>query len=170
LPYLIFRKWIILAQILHAVRKQHKFKKKKKFWEHSCIQIHLPSWSNDQCQQQIYVLQPGSQIWYWFIKNISLTVAAQKWILASITFLDLWKWPLKDRTEICNSKMGHPRCVYINNRCGYQSITQQYLKRCLIKDEVNYMFQPNVATIGFTSESSGSQADICHVTLGKVSV
>jgi len=33
------------------------------------------------------------------------------------------------------SKMSHPRCVYINNRCGYQSITQQYLKRCLIKDE-----------------------------------
>ena len=29
LPYLIFRKWIILAQILHAVRKQDKFKKKK---------------------------------------------------------------------------------------------------------------------------------------------
>ena len=26
-----------------------------------------------------------------------------------------------------NSKMSHPRCVYINNRCGYQSITQQYL-------------------------------------------
>ena len=28
-----------------------------------------------------------------------------------------------------NSKISHPRCVYINNRCGYQSITQQYLKK-----------------------------------------
>jgi len=25
-------------------------------------------------------------------------------------------------------KMSHPHCVYINNRCEYQSITQQYLK------------------------------------------
>jgi len=52
-----------------------------------------------------------------------------------------------------NSKMSHPRCVYINNRCGCQSITQQYLKRCLIKDEVNYTFRPNVAIIRFSSES-----------------
>ena len=52
-----------------------------------------------------------------------------------------------------NSKMSHPRCVYINNRCGCQSITQQYLKRCLIKDEINYMFRPNVAIIRFSSES-----------------
>jgi len=51
------------------------------------------------------------------------------------------------------SKMSHPRCVYINNRCRYQWITQQYLKRCLIKDEVNYMFRPNVAIIRFSSES-----------------
>ena len=43
--------------------------------------------------------------------------------------------------------------MYINNRCGYQSITQQYLKRCLIKDEVNYIFRPNVAIIRFSSES-----------------
>jgi len=42
--------------------------------------------------------------------------------------------------------------MYINNRCGYQSITQQYLIRCLIKDEVNYMFRPNVAIIRFSSE------------------
>ena len=53
-----------------------------------------------------------------------------------------------------NSKMSHPCCVCINNRCGYQSITQQYLKRCLIKDEVNYMFRPNVAITRFTSEST----------------
>jgi len=32
-----------------------------------------------------------------------------------------------------NSKMSHPRCVYINNRCGYQSITQQYLKKMFNK-------------------------------------
>ena len=31
------------------------------------------------------------------------------------------------------SKMSHPRCVYINNRCGYQSITQQYLKKMFNK-------------------------------------
>ena len=49
--------------------------------------------------------------------------------------------------------MSHSRCVYINNRCGYQSITQQYLKRYLIKGKVNYMFRPNVAIIRFSSES-----------------
>jgi len=32
-----------------------------------------------------------------------------------------------------NSKMSHPRCVYMNNRCGYQSITQQYLKKMFNK-------------------------------------
>jgi len=37
-------------------------------------------------------------------------------------------------------------------KCRYQSITQQYLKRCLIKDDSNYMFRPNVA-IMFSSES-----------------
>jgi len=35
----------------------------------------------------------------------------------------------------------------INNMWRYQSITQQYLKRCLIKDEINYMFRPNVAIL-----------------------
>jgi len=40
-----------------------------------------------------------------------------------------------------------------SNRCRYQSITQQYLKRCLIKDDSNYMFRPNVAIIRFLSES-----------------
>ena len=50
--------------------------------------------------------------------------------------------------------MNHPRCVYINNMCGYQSLTQQYLKKiCLIKDEVNYMFRPNVVIIRFSSDS-----------------
>ena len=40
------------------------------------------------------------------------------------------------------------------NRCGYQSITQQYLKKiCLIQDDSNYMFRPNVAIIRFSSES-----------------
>ena len=41
------------------------------------------------------------------------------------------------------------------NRCRYQSITQQYLKRCLIKDASNYkyMFQPIAAIIRFSSES-----------------
>ena len=52
-----------------------------------------------------------------------------------------------------NSEMSHPRCVYINNRCGYQSITQQYLKSCLIKAGSNYMFRPIVAIIRFSSES-----------------
>jgi len=40
-----------------------------------------------------------------------------------------------------------------NSRCRYQSITQQYLKRCLIKDDSNYMFQSIAAIIGFSSES-----------------
>ena len=39
------------------------------------------------------------------------------------------------------------------NRCRYQSITQQYLKRCLIKNDSNYMFRPIAAVIRFTSES-----------------
>ena len=51
------------------------------------------------------------------------------------------------------SKMSHPRSVYINNRCGYQTITQQYLKRCLIKDDSNYIFWPNVTIIRFSFES-----------------
>jgi len=42
----------------------------------------------------------------------------------------------------------------INNRCRYQSITQQYLKWCLIKDDSNYMFRPNVAIIIFSSQST----------------
>jgi len=59
-----------------------------------------------------------------------------------------------DKTnELHYSKMSHPRCAYINNRCGYQSITQQYLKRCLIKDDSNYMFRPIAAIIRFSTES-----------------
>ena len=44
---------------------------------------------------------------------------------------------------------------HLNNRCRYQSITQQYLKRCLIKDANNYiyMFRPIAAIISFSSES-----------------
>jgi len=52
-----------------------------------------------------------------------------------------------------DSKMSRPRCAYINNRCRYQSITQQYLKRCLIKDDNNYMFRPIAAIIRFLSKS-----------------
>jgi len=55
------------------------------------------------------------------------------WRTAISTSLLLWNW--------------------LNNRCVYQSITPRYLKRCLIKDELNYMFRPNVAIIRFTSES-----------------
>ena len=54
--------------------------------------------------------------------------------------------------EKWSSKMSHPRCVYINNRCRYQSLTQQYLKRCLIKDDYNYMFRPIADIIRFSSE------------------
>jgi len=56
-------------------------------------------------------------------------------------------------TAIYNSEMSHPSCVHINNRCRYQSITQQYLKKCLIKDDNNYMFRPIPAIIRFSSES-----------------
>ena len=52
-----------------------------------------------------------------------------------------------------NSKMRHPRCVYLNNRCRYQPVTQQCLKRCLIKDDGNYMFRTIAAIIRFPSES-----------------
>ena len=40
----------------------------------------------------------------------------------------------------------------LKNKCGYQSITQQYLKICLIKDD-NYMFRPVAAINRFSSES-----------------
>ena len=43
--------------------------------------------------------------------------------------------------------------MYINNSCRYQSITQQYLKICLIKDDSNYMFRPVAGIITFSSES-----------------
>ena len=56
--------------------------------------------------------------------------------------------------------MSHPRCVYINNRCRYQSITQQRLKRCLIKDNNNYMFRPTAVIIRFSSESITNITDI----------
>ena len=37
-----------------------------------------------------------------------------------------------------NSKMSHPSCVYINNRCRYQSITQQYF--CVIDWYLHLLF------------------------------
>ena len=43
--------------------------------------------------------------------------------------------------------------IGVNSRCRYQSITQQYLKSCLIKDDSNYMFQPIAAIVRFSSES-----------------
>ena len=52
-----------------------------------------------------------------------------------------------------NSKMSHPRYVYINSRCSYQSITQQYQKSCLIKDDSNYVFRPIAAIITYSSVS-----------------
>jgi len=57
--------------------------------------------------------------------------------------------------SIKDSKMSHPRCVYINNRCRCQSVTHQYLKRCLIKNTNNYMymFRPITAIIRFSFES-----------------
>jgi hypothetical protein len=42
-------------------------------------------------------------------------------------------------------------CAYSRSRC--QSVTQQCLNRCLIKDDNNYMFRPIAAIIRFSSES-----------------
>jgi len=47
----------------------------------------------------------------------------------------------------------HYQNSYVDSRCRYQSITQQYLKRCLIKDDSKYMFRPIAAIIRFSSES-----------------
>ena len=49
----------------------------------------------------------------------------------------------------------HATFNFFLNKCKYQSITQQYLKRCLIKDANNhmYIFRPIAATIRFSSES-----------------
>ena len=38
------------------------------------------------------------------------------------------------------------------HRCRYQSITQQYLKICVINDDSNYMFRPVAAIIRVSSE------------------
>jgi len=65
------------------------------------------------------------------------------------TILHTTKRRKDTRAYIRNSKMSHPRCVCINNRCMYQSITQQYLKICLIQDDINYTFRPVAAIIGF---------------------
>jgi len=43
--------------------------------------------------------------------------------------------------------------MMMNNRCGYQSITHKFLKRCLIKDDSYYMFRHIPAIIRFSSES-----------------
>ena len=43
--------------------------------------------------------------------------------------------------------------MLFDNRCRSQSITEQYLKRCLIKEDNNYMFRPIAAIIRFSSES-----------------
>jgi len=43
--------------------------------------------------------------------------------------------------------------VCINSRCRYQSITQRYLKRYLIKDASHYMFRPIAGIIRFSSGS-----------------
>jgi hypothetical protein len=65
------------------------------------------------------------------------------------TNINAWHIPI----AVYNSTMSHPSCVYINNRRRYQSITQHYLKRCLIKDDNNYMFRPIAVIIRFSSES-----------------
>ena len=58
-------------------------------------------------------------------KNCRLLTA-----LDYVDFMRRKRWRVYQyRTLLKNSKMSHPRCVYINNKCGYQSITQQYLKK-----------------------------------------
>ena len=49
--------------------------------------------------------------------------------------------------------MRKKRTYFAGNSYKYQSVTQQYLKRYLIKDDSNYMFRPIVAIIRFSSES-----------------
>ena len=50
---------------------------------------------------------------------------------------------------------GVENVLNIDNRCRCQSITQHYIKRCLIKNSNNYMymFRPIEAIIGFSFES-----------------
>jgi len=54
--------------------------------------------------------------------------------------------------RVLNFKLSHPRCVYINNRCGGQSITQQYLK-VFNNDKSKLHVSAYVAIIRFTFES-----------------
>ena len=59
---------------------------------------------------------------------------------------------VSDSSSVHHQEFFIVHTAMVNNGCRYQSITQQYLKRCLIKDEVNYMFRPNVAIIRISSE------------------
>jgi len=62
---------------------------------------------------------------------------------------------LTDRPADCRGKRtaSGDITVRLNSTCWYQSITQQYLKRCSINNVKNYMFRPNVSIIRFPSES-----------------
>ena len=62
---------------------------------------------------------------------------------------------LTDRPAVCrgNRTASGDITVLLNSRCRYQSIAQQYLKTCSIKDVKNYMFRPIVIIIRFPPES-----------------
>ena len=62
---------------------------------------------------------------------------------------------LTDRAADCrgNRTASGNITVRLNSRCWYQSIAQQYLKRCSVKNVNNYKFRPIVAIIRLSSES-----------------
>ena len=62
---------------------------------------------------------------------------------------------LTDRPADCrgNRTASGDITVRLNSRCWYQSVAQQYLKKCSIKDANNYMFRPIAANIRLSYES-----------------
>jgi len=61
---------------------------------------------------------------------------------------------LTDRTADCrgNRTASCDITVRLNSTCWYESITQQYLERCSIKNANNYMFRPIAAIIRLSSK------------------
>jgi len=96
------------------------------------------------------------QWWYGYSVTLNYTCASLPMLLVILPIMEVINTEADGVFCWMNysvSKISHHRCVYINSRCRYQSITQQYLKRCLIKDDSNYMFRPIATIIRFSSES-----------------
>jgi len=100
--------------------------KVKNEWSCSCV----PSMCLDGVDRTFY------SFFYCYCPSFSRG-GLRVWFLLQVTLLRLMQYDNYMLSWLCcvlnESKMSHPRCVYINNRCRYQSITQQYLKNMFNK-------------------------------------